>query len=397
MTRSRCFTTALMLLLVVLSASAQILSSQADAVGGERRVALVIGNAAYPAGRLNNPLLDARAIASALRSVGFDVLAHEDVTYRGMRRAVAAFGEQMSGGEVALFYYAGHGLQVSGKNYLVPVDAEIKSENYVAAETVELDSVLARMHEAKTRVNIVILDACRDNPFARRFRSPSRGLAFMDAPAGTYVAYATAPGSVAEDGEPGKNGVYTSELLKVLHEPGLKLEDVFKRVRAGVLMRTNQRQNPWDASSLTGDFFFVRTTSPQRPENRVVHWTWDDRRIPGPPTVKITMPRDDVPAELAAFVGVWEGAWDGILESRLVVESVEGLFASVVYGWADHPRGRFKGGWSEYRARMSPDAKLSWGSEALFTFEMRRDLKSLDGRFVHAGGVSVVRMTRLGP
>jgi hypothetical protein len=228
----------------------------------DKRVALVIGNAAYGVGRLNNPVLDARAMATALRELGFEVLAHENVGYRDMRRAVAEFGERVSAGGVALFYYSGHGLQVNGKNYLVPVDADIKNERYVAAEAVDADNVLLQMQEAKTRVNVVVLDACRDNPFAGRFRGLGRGLAFMDVPGGTYVAYATAPGSVAEDGEPGQHGIYTSELLQALRQPGLRIEDVFKRVRLAVQARTQNRQNPWDASSMTGDFVFNRTAAP---------------------------------------------------------------------------------------------------------------------------------------
>jgi hypothetical protein len=222
----------------------------------DRRVALIIGNGGYTVGRLNNPVLDARAMASTLRELGFEVLAHENLTYRSMRRAVAEFGERVTAGGVALFYYSGHGLQVGGKNYLVPVDADIKNERYVAAEAIDADSVLLHMQESKTRVNIVVLDACRDNPFAGRFRGLGRGLAFMDVPAGTYVAYSTAPGSVAEDGEPGTNGIYTSELLRALREPGLRIEDVFKRVRIAVQSRTQNRQSPWDASSMTGEFVF---------------------------------------------------------------------------------------------------------------------------------------------
>jgi uncharacterized caspase-like protein len=224
------------------------------------RIALVIGNGEYTAGRLANAVLDARSMAETLRTLGFEVLAHENAGYRDMRRALAEFGDRLRADGVGLFYYAGHGLQVNGKNYLVPVDAEIKSERHVSAEAVDAESVLAEMQAAKTRVNIVILDACRDNPFVTRFRGLggiTRGLAFMPASAGTYVAYATGPGSVAEDGEPGRNGIYTGELLKALKEPGLRIEDVFKRVRIAVQARTENRQNPWDASSMTGDFFFT--------------------------------------------------------------------------------------------------------------------------------------------
>ena len=221
-----------------------------------RRFALVIGNGDYASGRLPNAVIDARSMSETLRALGFEVLAHENIGYREMRRAIAEFGERLSADTVGLFYYAGHGLQVNGKNYLVPTDADIKSERYVSAEAVDAESVLVNMQDAKTRVNIVILDACRDNPFATRFRGLSRGLAMMAAPAGTYVAYATGPGSVAEDGQPGGNGIYTGELLKALREPGLRIEDVFKRVRTAVQTRTENRQNPWDASSMTGDFFF---------------------------------------------------------------------------------------------------------------------------------------------
>jgi len=223
----------------------------------EKRTALVMGNGDYASGRLANAVLDARSMAATLRGLGFEVLAHENVGYREMRRALADFGERLRADGVGLFYYAGHGLQVNGKNYLVPIDAEIKSERHVAAEALDAETVLTEMQAARTRVNIVILDACRDNPFTTRFRGLTRGLAFMPAPTGTYVAYATGPGSVAEDGDPGQNGIYTGELLKALREPGLRIEDVFKRVRIAVQARTEKRQNPWDASSMTGDFYFT--------------------------------------------------------------------------------------------------------------------------------------------
>ena len=162
--------------------------------------------------------------------------------------------------------------------------------------------------------------------------------------------------------------------------------------------RTSQRQNPWDASSLTGDFFFVNVRpEEQRTAARTVHWKWDDRTIPGPPSVKITMPRADVPQGSRAFVGVLEGAWVEVLASRLVVEGIEGDSARVVYGWADDPWGRFKGGWSENRAAISRDGKLSWGKEAVFTFELSPDLMSIEGKRVQGSSVSIVRMTRIGP
>jgi uncharacterized caspase-like protein len=269
----------------------------AEPAVAKRRVALVIGNAGYTVGRLNNPVLDARDMAATLRDLGFEVLAHENLSYRAMRRAVAEFGERVTAGGVALFYYSGHGLQVNGKNYLVPVDADIKNERYVAAEAIDADSVLLHMQESKTRVNIVVLDACRDNPFGGRFRGLGRGLAFMDVPSGTYVAYSTAPGSVAEDGEPGQNGIYTSELLRALREPGLRIEDVFKRVRIAVQSRTQNRQSPWDASSMTGEFVFNGIT-PAAPAPPVVAIA-----TPPAPAAAPTMPRPVVREELRPEMG----------------------------------------------------------------------------------------------
>lgn len=258
---------ALLVLLTAASAGAQQLRNiTVDEMRHEKRVALIIGNASYPTARLNNPVNDARAMAQVLRQLGFDVLSYENVNYTQFRRGVARFGEKIADGGVGVFYYSGHGMQVSGKNYMIPVDAQIKSERYMDAETVDVDSVLAQMDQAKNRLNIVILDACRDNPFARRFRGGPRGLNFMDAPTGTFIAYATAPNSTADDGEPGRNGIYTSELLRAMRVPGIPIEEVFKRVRQGVLTRTGGRQNPWEATNLTGPFYFALASGAPRPE-----------------------------------------------------------------------------------------------------------------------------------
>lgn len=232
------------------------LASVAGAV--EKRIALVIGNAAYREAPLRNPVNDARAIAAALRTSGFEVLLHENVGRARFPDVVGQFGERLSDGATGLFYFAGHGLQVQGRNYLVPVDAAITSEQRVRLEAMDVEAVLEQMHAARTRVSLVILDACRNNPFERRFRSSSGGLAQMNAPEGTLIAYATAPGSVAADGS-GANGLYTEELLRAIREPGRKVEDVFKSVRAGVARRSNGAQIPWESSSLVGDFYFRET------------------------------------------------------------------------------------------------------------------------------------------
>jgi uncharacterized caspase-like protein len=218
----------------------------------EPRIALLIGNSAYKGQPLRNPVNDVRAMAQALRELGFTVLAHENTTKRTMETAVIEFGQRLTSGGVGFFYYAGHGLQVRGHNYLVPVDAEIESEAMTRVAAVDVDLLLEQMAEAKNRVNIVILDACRNNPFERRVRGASRGLAAIDAARGTLLAYATAPGSVAADGD-GANGLYTEELLKALRLPDLKVEEVFKHVRVGVTNRSKGAQTPWESSSLTGD------------------------------------------------------------------------------------------------------------------------------------------------
>lgn len=225
----------------------------------EKRVALVIGNAHYKDAPLRNPVNDAHDMAAALRAIGFDVIERTDATQKEMNRAIVQFGERLTADTVALFYYAGHGMQVRGKNFLIPVDAQIASEAAIRAETVDVDAVLDQL--GASPLNIVILDACRNSPFERRFRGAGGGLAQMDAPKGSLIAYATAPGKTAADGD-GRNGLYTQELLKLIRTPGLPIEAVFKRVRGNVARATADNQIPWESSSLTGDFFFIRTAAP---------------------------------------------------------------------------------------------------------------------------------------
>ncbi len=228
---------------------------KAQAAGsGEKRVALVIGNGAYPgAGALKNPANDARDIAAKLKRLGFEVIVRTDVRQKDMLRALTEFGDKVQAGTEALFFYAGHGMQVRGRNYLIPIDAEIRSESAVSSEAVDVDQLLDKL--APARLSLVILDACRNNPFERRFRGGGQGLAQINAPTGTLIAYATAPGKVAADGD-GRNGLYTSELLSAMDVSGIKIEDVFKRVRGNVVRKSNDAQTPWESSSLTGDFYF---------------------------------------------------------------------------------------------------------------------------------------------
>jgi hypothetical protein len=267
--------------LVVVAAVATLACPAVAGAQVESRVALVIGNSTYREVPLRNPVNDARAMAKTLRDLGFTVLAHENTTKRTMETAIIEFGRKLTEGGVGFFYYAGHGLQVRGRNFLVPVDADIDSEAATRIAAVDVDLLLEQMAEAKNRVNIVILDACRNNPFERRLRGASRGLAAVDAARGTLVAYATAPGSVAADGD-GTNGLYTEELLQALRVPGLKVEEVFKRVRIAVAERSNGSQTPWESSSLTGDLVVnvtvnvtnvaAATPPPTAPDRESLFW-----------------------------------------------------------------------------------------------------------------------------
>jgi len=225
------------------------------AFADNQKLALVIGNGNYATAPLQNPVHDATDMAAALNNLGFDVTLKTDAGQRAMEKAIRRFGKQLRSGGVGLFYYAGHGLQVDGNNYLIPIGAEIESEGDVRYEAVDAGLVLAKMEDAGNSLNIVILDACRNNPFARSFRSAERGLARMDAPTGSLLAYATAPGSVAADGT-GRNGLYTAMLLKHLAAPGLEIGRLFREVRKDVVQASDSQQTPWESSSLMGDFYF---------------------------------------------------------------------------------------------------------------------------------------------
>lgn len=220
------------------------------------RVALVIGNAAYKSGALANPVNDARAIAAKLRGFGFTILFYENLGVRDIGRVYREFRNRIVPGGVALVFYAGHGVQFKGQNYFPAVDSSIAMEEDVPLQSLNLNTLLDNMEEAKAGISLVFLDACRDNPFARRFRSASRGLAKVEAASGTLIHYATRPGSVAEDGS-GDNGTYTEALLAQIGEPGVTVEQVLKRTTNRVVAKTNGKQEPWIEGSLRGEFFFV--------------------------------------------------------------------------------------------------------------------------------------------
>ncbi len=227
----------------------------AGAVPAEPRTALVIGNGAYGDAPLRNPVNDARDMAAKLRELGFQVIERFDADRQTLRQALREFEQQLRQQRgVGLFYYAGHGVQLKGQNYLIPVGVDIRQEFEIPDEGVDADAVLRAMESASNGLNIVILDACRNNPFARSLGN--RGLARMDGPVGTFIAYATAPGSISKDGT-GRNSPYTQSLLAAMSVPGLSLEQVFKQVLVGVERETGGSQVPWVASSLRGEFYFL--------------------------------------------------------------------------------------------------------------------------------------------
>ncbi len=224
-----------------------------------KRTALVIGNGDYQnARKLVNPVNDATDMAAALRDVGFEVISGTDLTLKQMNDKVRQFGDTLkANGGVGLFYYAGHGIQVGGRNYLIPIDANIPREDEIDFNALNLELVLRKLDSASNGLNIVVLDACRNNPFARSWTrgEDAGGLAQISAPTGTFIAYATSPDKTASDGE-GRNGLYTSQMLKALKQPNLKIEETFKEVRKGVDVASGGKQVPWDSSSLRGEFYF---------------------------------------------------------------------------------------------------------------------------------------------
>jgi hypothetical protein len=229
----------------------------------QERVALVIGNGNYVnAGVLTNPANDARAVAESLRAIGFDVTEGVDLGRGQMEDQIRAFLNKATSAKVALLYYAGHGMQIDGRNYLVPVDAKLQTLNDVTFGTVELDRVLSGLNDP-SRASIVVLDACRDNPMARVFASNTRsaavgtGLAaYATVGTGTLIAYSTAPGKVAADGNRG-NSPFSESFAKHLRMPGLEVRQLLTRVRNEVAAETGEAQVPWDTSSLRGDVYLA--------------------------------------------------------------------------------------------------------------------------------------------
>lgn len=251
-----CATLLLCLSVITVSgADRRISASPSQQSASDRRIALVIGNSAYRDAPLRNPVNDANAMAESLKQAGFEVILKTNANRKEMNALVRDFGDRLLRGGMGLFYFAGHGMQVGGKNYLIPVGAEIQREDEVPDESVPADLVLRKMETANNGLNLVIMDACRNNPFARSFRSSSQGLGRMEAPGGTLLVYATRPGSTAADGD-GENGVFTKHFLAKMKQPGLDLANLVGEVSDAVEKETRKAQQPWIEGNLKGSRFY---------------------------------------------------------------------------------------------------------------------------------------------
>lgn len=253
---------------VLATAAWPALSSLAAPPSAERRTALVIGNGAYKSAPLKNPVRDAEAVASSLKQLGYEVALRRDVGLFDLIEALREFSLRAADSSVRLLFYAGHGIQAKGRNYLLPIDTSLKSEDEIATKAADVSELVDRLSAIKRGMNIVVLDACRVNPFAGgvivgpdgrrvKFRGLTpAGLAPLDAPVGTLVAFSTSPNGVALDGPDGAHSIYAKHLLANLQTPGLPVEQLFKRVRIGVAEETQRVQIPWESSSLTTDYCF---------------------------------------------------------------------------------------------------------------------------------------------
>jgi len=257
----------------------------------ENRVALVIGNSAYKSAPLKNPINDSKDMSAKLKSLGFTVVERSNLNVKQIGGTLREFRSKLTPGSVALVFYAGHGLQIKGENYLPAVDADIGGEEDVPTQSLALRQIMDLLEDAKTRLNLVFLDACRNNPFTRSFRSYGDGLSRINAPSGTLISFATRPGSLALDGY-GRNGLYTSALLEQMNKQSQPIEQVLKKVVTQVKAASNSQQEPWMEGSIEGDFCFggcgasiqsvsdlpfVPTLTPEQKEERF----WEDAKVVG--------------------------------------------------------------------------------------------------------------------
>jgi hypothetical protein len=299
--------------LVAMATLVVFIATSADA-RAQNRFALVIGNSSYESvSPLPNPVADANAVTELLTSAGFDVTPALNLNQTGMRRAVQEFAGKLADkgqDSVALVYYAGHGAQIDGQNYLIPVDADINNEAEIALESVRFADIMNVLDTVASRTRIVILDACRNNPFSATGKGAARGLAIVNAPPGSLVAYSTSPGEVAEDGT-GTNSPFTQALIAAARKPGVPIENALKDVRLAVHGDTGGRQIPWEVSSLTTPFsFFPGATDaapPPADENKDVVWR-TELRSRSPQEAFDLVVREDRVVVYRVFLDVYAGS-----------------------------------------------------------------------------------------
>jgi len=268
-----------------------VLCFQASPAHALERIALVIGNSSYVKSPLENPQNDAQDVASRLESYGFKVKTLIDEDQRQMEREIRRFTRQLNDNTVGLFYFAGHGVQVRGQNYLIPIDAQIEAEEDVRYEAVPLGRVIDGMRNGGGRLNLVILDACRNNPYSRSFRSANRGLARSSPATGTMIMYATEPGNVASDGAE-RNGIFTGALLEAMDEDdSVGIETLFKRTSVKVNKKTNGTQAPWSEGIIYGDFRFSKVS-----RNQTATEQPQPIESPSPDTTFVPGPLAELPA-----------------------------------------------------------------------------------------------------
>jgi uncharacterized caspase-like protein len=223
----------------------------------EQRLALVIGNAKYSNSMLRSPVNDATLIGEELKKTGFDVMLLTNLSIRDMKIKIEEFGKKLAEFKgIGLFYFAGYGMQLNGENYLIPVDARIDKVQDIELEAIDLRRLMGEMEYAQNELNLIIIDASRDNPYSKSLKSSgTSGLASTIAPTGTFIAFSTTPGSISVEKNE-DNSIYARALVKALQIPNLKLEEIFKKVRMEVYEKTKGQQIPWENSSLYGDFYF---------------------------------------------------------------------------------------------------------------------------------------------
>ena len=309
----------------------------------ENRLALVIGQSAYKAvPALPNPANDAKAMTRMLTDAGFAVTLVSDLSQDEMRARISDFAGQVSqkgADTVALVFYAGHGLQIDGENYLVPVDVDPKREADIPLQAVRLNDILNTLASVPSRMRILLLDACRNNPFPELGKSTGHGLAIVDArigAPGTFVSFSTSPGAEAEDGS-GANSPYTTALLATAKEPGIAIEDTFKRVRLAVNKATDGRQTPWDSSSLTEDFRFIAGPA----------------SAPAQTQASADMPK---PEAAKRSVDEWKQQLQGkpieVANEMMVVDGTDEAYEAFAALYAGTPRGMQARDWLDRHRRM---------------------------------------------